>query len=275
VENADSKVLDGFGDEWRRLDQSGISDWELHELFNTYFSIFPWSGLREDSIGFDLGCGSGRWAKLVATRVGQLHCIDASRAALDVARKNLSEHKNCYFHLASVDSIPLADESADFGYSLGVLHHVPDTMAGIKACVAKLKPGAPLLLYLYYAFDNRSVLYRMIWKGSEIFRFLISRAPFPLRYSLSQAIAVLVYFPLSRLSLLIEWLGLKADPLPLSFYRKRSFYVMRTDALDRFGTRLEKRYTKKQMAHMMSEAGLANITFSNSRPFWCAVGYKK
>jgi hypothetical protein len=43
----------------------------------------------------------------------------------------------------------------DFGYSLGVLHHVADTEGALRAAVRTLKPGAPLLVYLYYAFDNR------------------------------------------------------------------------------------------------------------------------
>ena len=41
----------------------------------------------------DLGCGTGRWAKLVAPKVGKLHCIDPS-SALDVARSNLSQFNN-------------------------------------------------------------------------------------------------------------------------------------------------------------------------------------
>jgi 2-polyprenyl-3-methyl-5-hydroxy-6-metoxy-1,4-benzoquinol methylase len=58
----------------------------------------------------------------------------------------------------------------DFGYSLGVLHHVPDTNQGIRDCVSMLKPGAPFLLYLYYALDNRSLAYRFLWKTSDILR---------------------------------------------------------------------------------------------------------
>ena len=49
---------------------------------------------------------------------------------------------------------------------------------------------------------------------------------------------------------------------------------MRTDALDRFGTRLEKRFTQKQIREMITGAGLENIVFSKSEPYWCAVGYK-
>ena len=50
---------------------------------------------------------------------------------------------------------------------------------------------------------------------------------------------------------------------------------MRTDALDRFGTRLEQRFTKKEMHSMMIDSGLTDIKFSKNIPFWTAVGYKK
>jgi len=158
---------------------------------------------------------------------------------------------------------------------LGVLHHIPDTVGGIKACVTKLKRGAPCLLYLYYAFDNKPAWYRIIWKLSETGRFFISRMPFSLRYMTSQIIALLVYWPFARFSRFLDKLGFCVDSFPLSYYRDRSFYVMRTDSLDRFGTRLEKRFTKSEILQMMEGAGLKNITFSNSKPNWCAVGYKK
>jgi ubiquinone/menaquinone biosynthesis C-methylase UbiE len=244
-------------------------------MFNEYFSIFPWDKLPENSVGLDLGCGSGRWALKVSPKVSLLHCVDASIDALDVAKNNLAEMKNCQFHLASVDNIPLPDESMDFAYSLGVLHHIPDTVSGMKACVAKLKKGAPFLIYLYYAFDNKPVWYRLIWKLSEPGRFFISRMTFPIRYLISQIIALLVYFPLARFSKLIHKLGFSVESFPLSYYRERTFYVMRTDSLDRFGTRLEKRYTKSAILKMMEEAGLKNIVFRDSKPNWCVLGYKK
>ena len=272
--NLDRAVVEGFGDEWSRFDQSELSPEEQREMFDDYFSIFPWYALPKDCVGFDLGCGSGRWAKLVAPRVTQLHCIDPSSAALEVAQKNLVKQPNCQFHLAGVDNIPLEDESADFGYAIGVLHHVPDTQLGIKSCVVKLKKGSPFLLYLYYAFDNRAWWFRLIWKVSEIGRFFISRSPSAIRYLLSQIIALMVYFPLARFSAILEKLGRDVDAIPLSYYRDKSFYTMRTDALDRFGTQLEKRYTKDEIIHMMEQAGLEKIAFSDRAPYWCAVGYK-
>ena len=49
---------------------------------------------------------------------------------------------------------------------------------------------------------------------------------------------------------------------------------MQTDALDRFGTQLEKRYSKKDIEEMLIKAGLEKIVFRDSAPFWCALGYK-
>ena len=42
-----------------------------------------------------------------------------------------------------------------------------------------------------------------------------------------------------------ERLGTDVRHFPLSAYRDRSFYTMRTDALDRFGTRLERRFSRR------------------------------
>jgi ubiquinone/menaquinone biosynthesis C-methylase UbiE len=110
--NVDLKTIEGFGDEWSRFDQSELSRDELETMFENYFHIFPWDKLPKNAVGFDLGCGSGRWARLVAPRVGKLHLIDPSEA-LDVAKKNLADQSNCEFHRASVDEIPLEMDSCD------------------------------------------------------------------------------------------------------------------------------------------------------------------
>lgn len=50
---------------------------------------------------------------------------------------------------------------------------------------------------------------------------------------------------------------------------------MRTDALDRFGTILEQRFTGKEIKKMMENARLEGVELSNSTPYWCALGFKK
>jgi SAM-dependent methyltransferase len=275
MHNLDEKTVADFGFEWTRLDQSQLPAEEAQKIFEGYFHLFPWDSLPTGAVGFDLGCGSGRWARLVAPRVGQLHCIDASEPAIQVARKALANLSQCVFHVASVDDLPLANGSMDFGYSLGVLHHVPDPLKGIQACVAKLRPGAPFLVYLYYAFDQKPLWFKTLWRASDVLRRLLCRLPPWPKYWVCTVLAALVYFPLARGSLILESLGLHVDSLPLSFYRTRSFYTMRTDALDRFGTRLEKRFTAPQVQELLEKGGLERVQFSSSPPYWCALGFKK
>src|SRR5512140_2860578 len=95
--NVDPQVVASFGREWQKFDQSGLSEGELRRIFDDYFEIFPWSVLPPKAVGFDLGCGTGRWARFVAPQVGELHCIDPSDA-IDVARRNLLAVPNCCFH---------------------------------------------------------------------------------------------------------------------------------------------------------------------------------
>ena len=270
--NIDVATVEGFGREWATFDQTALEAKEHERLFNTYFSLFPFGDLTEDAEGFDLGCGSGRWAVLAAKRVGTLHCIDPSEEALEVAKRRLAQEPNVHFHLAGADSIPLPDGSQDFGYSLGVLHHIPDTRAALRDCVAKLKPGAPFLVYLYYSFDNKQRWFRSLWRASEPARWAISRLPFPIRKTFTSAIASLVYLPLARIALLAEAGGRDVSNLPLSAYRHSSFYTMRTDALDRFGTRLEQRFSRTEIGEMMQQAGLVDIIFREDAPYWIACG---
>lgn len=271
--NLDADTVTSFGDEWSRFDQFKLSEAEASKIFEEYFAIFPWETLPENASGFDMGCGSGRWARLMAPRIGHLHCIDPS-SALDVAKKALADSPNVTFHQASVDDHPLPVASQDFGYSLGVLHHVPDTAGALASCSALLKPGAPLLVYLYYAFDNRSVAFKLVWRLSDLLRRFVCRLPSTPKHWVTDAIAAVVYYPLARIALFAERAGVNIDSFPLSHYRNHSFYTMRTDSRDRFGTPLEQRFTRAQISSMMEAAGLQQVRFSDNAPFWCAVGIK-
>ena len=271
--NLDHRTVASFGDEWQRFDQQGMAPGEAERVFGDYFTIFPWEQLPPDAEGFDMGCGSGRWARFVAPRVGRLHCIDPS-SALAVARNTLGDQPNVLFHQASVAACGLPPNSQDFGYSLGVLHHVPDTAAAIRSCAALLKPGAPLLLYLYYAFDNRPRWFRWLWHLSNAARLLIRRLPPRPKQLVTDVIARTVYWPLSRLASLAEAAGLPVASFPLNYYRHCSFYTMRTDARDRFGTPLEQRFSRAQIRAMCSAAGLVDLRFSPRAPYWCVVGVK-
>lgn len=265
--NIDSRTVKGFGQEWSTFSQEPLSHAERKELFSKYFSLVDWS--RKPRRALDMGCGSGRWALLAAPMVDELVAVDASPDALAVARRNVTLGNVCFVQ-ATPEALPFPDEHFDLIFSIGVLHHVPDTEGAIRSLAQKLRSGGTLLLYLYYAFDFRPAWFKILWRTTNAARWLISRLPFPFRYGLSQIIAVCVYWPLARSA---KYLPVP-DSWPLKFYANRSFYVMRTDALDRFGTRLEKRFTRKQIVAMLEAAGLAEIRFSETAPYWVSTAKK-
>jgi SAM-dependent methyltransferase len=274
--NVDVATVRGFGREWQTFTQESgaLSDQERAAIFRCYFDLFPWHLVGSESIGADIGCGSGRWAQLVAPRVGRLLACDASGAALAVARRNLADQSNVEFHLAPIDRLPVADGALDFAYCLGVLHHVPEPERALGAIARKLKPDAPLLIYLYYAFDNRPRWYRALWRATNGARLAIARLPYRGQLALTTLIALLLYWPLARSAALLDRFGLLPSGWPLAWYRDKSLYVMRTDAFDRFCTRLEHRFTRVEIADMLRRAGFEQIAFSPHEPFWCAVAVK-
>ncbi len=275
MKNLEKSVVSDFGKEWKKYNQQTLENKELTDLFKNYFSIFPFKKINKNSVGFDMGCGSGRWAKLIAPKVKTLNCIEPSAEAISQAKIFLKDFRNCKFENSDVMKSNLEDNSQDFGYCLGVLHHVPDTYLGLEKCVVKLKKGAPFLLYLYYRFDNKPLWFKFIWFISNILRNLISKFPFKLKLFITKIIAFTIYFPLARLALFFSKLGIKTSNFPLSFYKNSSLYTMQTDSLDRFGTRLEHRFTKIEILNMMKNAGLVNIKFNEKSPYWVAVGEKK
>lgn len=272
--NLHTPTIAGFGKEWAAFDQSEVSEVELQRFFNDYFSLLDRTTISDQSVVMDIGCGSGRWAKYVAPMVGSLHLVDPSSQALTVAQETLREHRNCFFHNVSTESLPGQDNSFDFIYSLGVLHHIPDTQLAVSDCVKKLKPGAPFLVYLYYRFDNRDFWFRALWMVSDSLRSVVSRSPFFIKRRLTDVIAILIYWPFARFSKVLDSRGKNVSSIPLSFYRHSSLYTMRTDALDRFGTRLEHRFTRKEIQQMLENAGLIDIRFRETEPYWCAIGYR-
>lgn len=274
--NVDPKTVEGFGDEWQSFHHADdtLTTVARENIFNTYFAIFPWSRLSENAVGADLGCGSGRWAALIAPKVSKLHAVDASASALTVAQKNLAGVGNVEFHNCDVSRLPFPPGSLDFAFSLGVLHHLPDTQRAIIDIADRLKPGAPFLVYLYYSMDNRPAWFRSVWVATNALRLVISRLPHSLKVAVTAALATLIYWPLARTALVLEKLGFSVYHMPLAFYRDKPFYVLRTDAYDRFATRLEQRFSRDEIEAMLAKAGFTDIRFSDREPYWCAVGIR-
>ncbi len=271
--NIDWETVKSFGEEWGKF--NNIPTDQIDKIGRDYFDIVEDEILHPGALVLDVGCGGGRWAKFLTRRVKFVEAIEPSQAALSASRF-LRSIQNVRVTQATVEQIPFADNSFDFVYSLGVLHHVPKTQEAIQRCYEKVKPGGWFLLYLYYNLDNRNFLYKIIFKASDVFRRIISSLPGGIKRPVCDVIAVMIYFPLVNLSRVLSFVSLRlADAIPLAYYRRTSFQIWRNDSLDRFGTPLEKRFSKDEIQQMLTASGFSNIQFSQKPPYWHVIAQKK
>jgi ubiquinone/menaquinone biosynthesis C-methylase UbiE len=270
-ENIDASVVKAFGEEWEKF--SVHTDESVKELRKEYFDIIDDTIVNKNTYMIDIGCGSGRWTDYFVDKAGFIEAIDPSDAVV-AADKMLGKKDNVRITKASVDTIPWDDETFDFGMSIGVLHHIPDTKQALISCVKKIKKGGHFYVYLYYRFDDRGFIFKSVFYLSNVIRLVVSRMPSAIKKFTCDVLAVLVYWPISRFAGLLHKMGAHkfAKKIPLEPYYNKPFYNLRNDCLDRFGTKLEQRFLKSEIKTMMEEAGLTNIKFGEQSAFWHAVG---
>jgi len=272
--NIDYDTVTSFGKEWNKF--STFSEDEINEIASShYFDIVSNEYLIDKQI-LDVGCGSGRWSKYVSKLAKTVDAIDPSDSIYSAAFL-LKDNENVRISKVSVDKLPFGDNSFDFVFSLGVLHHIPDTALALKQCVQKLKVGGYFLVYIYYNLDNRLPFYKILFTLSNLIRKLIIKMPAGLKDFICDIISVFIYVPLILTAKFLSKIGLTefAHKMPLSFYINKTFNVVRNDSRDRFGTPLEQRFSKIEIEKMMVDAGLVSIIFSKKMVYWHAIGRKK
>jgi len=272
--NIDHKTVESFGNEWQAF--HGFDEKEIMKLGDEYFDIVTPQMVNEQTRLLEVGCGSGRFLKYLSTKAGFLVGVDPSDAIF-AADDLLGKNDKVVLVKASANNLPFENESFDFVCSIGVLHHIPDTFKAMQACVDKVKKGGYFYTYLYYNLDNRGLAFRSLYNLSNTIRLGICKLPARSKKIVCDILAVGIYMPFVLASRFLRVIGVPEKfrkKIPLFGYENRSFYVIRNDSLDRFGTPLEQRFTQKQIQEMMERSGLSEIIFSNNIPFWHVVGKK-
>lgn len=254
----DEMYAASFGYEWCHFKKT-----QLDSFTGTTISRDRWidiTGLQpEDLKGkvvVEAGCGAGRFLEVVAPHAKQAIGIDLS-AAVEAARDNLlSRFKSISIVQADLNHLPLRNGSVDFIYSIGVLHHIPDTEGGIRSLVSRLKPGGEITVWLYgpralSPLPLPADVYRFVgsrMRRSSLLSFLKSYVPFALRThrlpGLGRVMKYLLPAP-------------EYPRLPIPSHLRLEWSIL--DAFDRFATRIEKHFTEENLRAILNRAGLVNI----------------
>ena len=271
-QNLDQQVIDSFGYEWAAFDYSeSESDEALDKQFLAYCAPIDLDQFNADSsVAADFGAGSGRWAARLVPHFSLIYALEPSDGANKVLRIKFKNETKMRILQETVGANSIPTESLDLAMSLGVLHHIPDTGLAIRDVSSKIKSGGVFLCYLYYKLENKPFFYRGLFRASNSLRWMISRLPYGMRRLVAQIITGTIYLPLARTSKLLGSRGKDVSNFPLHHYADMPFVMLQNDALDRFGTRLEQRFTKKEITEMLSKANfdLSTLKFSEVEPFW-------
>lgn len=164
-----SSYVDNFGFEWStfpRLQLDDESRRESEESFRLRTGLGPES-VRGKLI-LDAGCGMGRFAHVVARWGGKVVGVDMSKA-VEAAAENLAGFDDVGIAQADLRKLPFAPATFDLVFSLGVLHHTPNTFESLSSLATLVKPGGVLAIWVYSS--------RLRWTlaGGEILRPLTRR----------------------------------------------------------------------------------------------------
>ncbi len=180
------KYVDIFGFEWNKF-----HDVQMDILNNTDESerTFKWKTgwAPEDIKGrliLDVGLGAGRFADIVSRWGGEVVGIDLS-FAVDAAYKNIGQRSNVHIIQADLFYLPFKKGIFDSIYSIGVLHHTPDTEKAFKSIVQYIHNKGELVVFLY--------AYGHYHYFSDIWRKFTVKLPIKIMYYIS-SIAVPFYY---------------------------------------------------------------------------------
>lgn len=239
--------VDAFSFEWqihRRTQYTSADNQASRTDFGRKIEM-PLTGL-EGKLVLDAGCGTGRYGDVLKDSGAEIICVDYSYA-VDVARENLSGRPNVHFIQADIFELPLRNDLFDYIYSVGVLHHTPDTRKAFDALVRKLAPGGRISIYVYPSYDR---VFRLI---TNFYRKFTTHLPKRLLYQLCK-----VAIPLHYVQKIPVLGPIICNLIPSgSIYEDPQWRVLNT--FDWYSPKYQWAHTVEEVFAWFEEAGLESI----------------
>ena len=245
--------------------------------FNLMQEVIPEKIVR-GKIGLDLGCGCG-WDTFIMARDNpsvKIIGLDMSEGVYGAAKLN-SKMENACVARGAASCIPLKDESCDFVYSFGVLHHMENYKIAFLEIFRVLKKGSPLFLYLYEDHSSNAMKYIAVRMLAIIRKITVRIQPGILYYLscvISPVLVLLFSYPAGIFKRFRATYKLY-EAMPFNF--GSSLFSLKGDIYDRFATPVEIRFNQRGLHRIFMESNFTypNITKLKTRAGWVVWAYKK
>ena len=245
-------------------------DWEKDSY--CYLSLIP-QGLLSggNKVGLEAGCGGGADLLRVAAGGATIVGFDLS-AGVDVAYQLVGELDNVEVVQGDLHDLPFKPGEFDFIYSFGVLHHLPDTQSAFVRLAKLLKPGAPLITYLYGDRSERRRLDHWLLGVVRAVRRVTSRLPPRVLHAACWALFPPVWLLCAAPAAVMRRLAPQTGAAMPFSHTLRPF-VLVADLYDRFASPVERRFSEEQVRQLYGGAGFERVECRQYRG-WVSWGFK-
>lgn len=236
-----------FSYEWDRFSETQLDTKLGKDLSESQFQgriDFPLAQI-EGKLVLDAGCGMGRYADIARKYGGVVVGMDLSYA-VESAFRNIGFLDNIHIIQGDILKPPFKDESFDFIYSFGVLHHTPDASAAFKTLSRYLKKNGKFSLFVYDSYEKAIVYSSNFWRKTT------TRLPLRLLYYLC-FIAVPLYY--------VYKMPVIGNFLKAVFVisMRPEWKVRWLDTFDWYSPRYQSKHTHAEVFRWFDQAGFKDI----------------
>lgn len=121
------------------------------------------ASMRPGASVLEVGCGVGLDSATMARHGLKVTAIDLTEVGVSTARARAARHRwDVRYLCANGESLPFPDQSFDYVYSFGVMHHAADTQKCVDEARRVLRDGGQALIMLYHRHSLNELVHRLV-----------------------------------------------------------------------------------------------------------------
>jgi SAM-dependent methyltransferase len=203
----------------------------------------------------DAGCGSGRYSRIAGEAKAIVIGVDFS-SAVETAVANTAHLPNVHIIQSDIFELPFQLQLFEFIYSIGVLHHTPNTKKALLRLVPLLTHSGEISIWLYPRWTIPVELY------NRFLRAITTRMSLDTLHRLAELVEPVGLLKLQLLTADRWWqrlLGqlLRGVTIGLSYHPDREIRIC--DTFDWFSPAYQWHHTDQEVESWLREFGLVDI----------------